>query len=166
MLASRNNRVLLLLAVIALAMLAARLSWGLYGPLWFEERPASAQEDLYDCADFSTQEEAQAIYDQDPSDPYGLDGPIGEASSGEPGVACEELASGGTGSTGTGNGGGGTGGGSSSGQYQYDSGGGGSDGSLFVSGGPEDGPVPAMPGGSCPEEFPVARGGGCFAGAG
>ena len=42
----------------------------------------------YDCDDL-TQEQAQYIYDQNPSDPYGLDGPIGEESSGEPGVACE-----------------------------------------------------------------------------
>jgi hypothetical protein len=52
-------------------------------------RPALAQEDLYDCADFDTHAEAQAIYDQDPSDPYGLDGPPGEAFDGEQGVACE-----------------------------------------------------------------------------
>lgn len=39
----------------------------------------------YDCADFSTQEEAQRIYDQDRSDPYRLDG------SPRDGVACESL---------------------------------------------------------------------------
>jgi hypothetical protein len=38
-----------------------------------------------DCADFSTQEEAQAEYDADPSDPHDLDG------SPEDGVACESL---------------------------------------------------------------------------
>src|SRR5215213_9433298 len=57
---------------------------------------ALAQQDLYDCADFSYQEDAQAVYDQDTSDPYGLDGPPGESYAGEPGVACEELPSGGT----------------------------------------------------------------------
>ncbi len=57
---------------------------------------ALAQQDLYDCADFQYQEDAQAVYDQDRSDPYGLDGPPGEAYAGEPGVACEELPSGGT----------------------------------------------------------------------
>ena len=53
---------------------------------------AQAQ-DLYDCykGQFTCQEEAQAILDQDPGDPYGLDGPIGEASDGVPGVACEDL---------------------------------------------------------------------------
>ena len=29
-------------------------------------------------------------------------------------------------------------------------------------GGPERGPVPLMPGGGCPEEYPVERGGACF----
>jgi len=38
-----------------------------------------------DCSDFITQAEAQAVYDQDPSDPNGLDG------SPEDGKACESL---------------------------------------------------------------------------
>lgn len=50
---------------------------------------AGAQGDL-DCSDFATQEEAQAVYDQDPSDPHGLD------SDGD-GIACETLPSGGDG---------------------------------------------------------------------
>ncbi len=29
-------------------------------------------------------------------------------------------------------------------------------------GGPERGPVPLMPGGGCPDEYPVERGGACF----
>ena len=57
--------------------------------------PAAMAQDLYDCGDL-TQEEAQQIYESDPSDPYGLDGPIGESSSGVPGVACEGSPSGGT----------------------------------------------------------------------
>ena len=52
---------------------------------------ALAQEDLYDCADFQYQEDAQAVYDQDTSDPYGLDGLPGEGYAGTQGVACEEL---------------------------------------------------------------------------
>lgn len=43
-------------------------------------------EDL-DCSDFATQEEAQAVLDQDPSDPHQLDG------DGD-GIACESLPSG------------------------------------------------------------------------
>jgi hypothetical protein len=54
---------------------------------------ADAQEstDRFDCGDFQFQEEAQAVFNQDRSDPNGLDGPIGEASDGVAGVACEEL---------------------------------------------------------------------------
>jgi hypothetical protein len=43
------------------------------------------------CADFDYQEDAQAVYDQDPNDPNGLDGPVGESYTGEQGVACEDL---------------------------------------------------------------------------
>lgn len=48
---------------------------------------AYAQED-YDCGDFTTQEEAQAVLDEDRSDPHGLDRD-------SDGVACESLRSGG-----------------------------------------------------------------------
>lgn len=34
---------------------------------------------------------------------------------------------------------------------------------LMESGGPEDGPVPPLPSGGCPDEFPVEKGEGCFA---
>lgn len=47
--------------------------------------------DEYNCDDFTYQEDAQAVYDQDTSDPHGLDGAPGEAYSGEQGVACESL---------------------------------------------------------------------------
>ena len=33
---------------------------------------------------------------------------------------------------------------------------------LLDAGGPESGPVPPMPGGRCPEEFPVEASGGCY----
>ena len=49
-----------------------------------------------DCGDYRFQEDAQAVYDEDTSDPNGLDGPIGSASSGVPGVACENRPSRGT----------------------------------------------------------------------
>jgi hypothetical protein len=45
--------------------------------------PAFAQADL-DCADFTNQEEAQAVFDQDPSDPNNLDAD-------NDGIACESL---------------------------------------------------------------------------
>jgi hypothetical protein len=50
--------------------------------------PAFAQ-DEFDCASFDSQAEAQAELRRDPSDPSGLDGPIGTASEGTSGVACE-----------------------------------------------------------------------------
>jgi LPXTG-motif cell wall-anchored protein len=75
---------------------------------------ASGQQDL-NCDDFATQEEAQAVFDQDPSDPNGLDGNDND------GIACENLPSGGGGTTSGGTnagGGGGTnaGGGTDSGR--------------------------------------------------
>jgi hypothetical protein len=33
---------------------------------------------------------------------------------------------------------------------------------LLEAGGPTDGPVPAMPGGGCPKEYPVERSGACY----
>ena len=47
---------------------------------------ASAQTVELDCVDFATQGEAQAVYDQDPSDPNGLD-------EDDDGRACETLPS-------------------------------------------------------------------------
>jgi hypothetical protein len=57
-------------------------------PAWAQ---SSQERDLYDCEDFRYQEDAQNVYDRHPGDPYGLDGPIGPASAGTPGVACEDL---------------------------------------------------------------------------
>ena len=36
-------------------------------------------------------------------------------------------------------------------------------GNLFEAGGPSSGPVPLMPNGSCPREFPAMRDGACYA---
>ncbi|WP_448640282.1 hypothetical protein [Geodermatophilus sp. URMC 63] len=46
--------------------------------------------DRYDCKDFVSQADAQAVYDADTSDPNGLDGAIGTGFSGVAGVACED----------------------------------------------------------------------------
>ena len=54
---------------------------------------SAGAQDLYDCGDFTYQEDAQDVYNQDTSDPYGLDGPRGTASAGVPGKACESLPS-------------------------------------------------------------------------
>lgn len=45
---------------------------------------AKAPDDIYNCADFEYQEDAQAIFDQDPSDPNRLDGDNDS-------IACEGL---------------------------------------------------------------------------
>jgi hypothetical protein len=52
----------------------------------------SAGGDLYDCEDFQYQEDAQKVYDRDPSDPYGLDAD-------DDGIACEDLPHAGSGPT-------------------------------------------------------------------
>jgi hypothetical protein len=52
--------------------------------------PAPADGD-YDCSNFDTQAQAQEVYEQDTSDPYGLDGPPGTGYTGDQGVACEDL---------------------------------------------------------------------------
>ena len=136
------SKTMLSVAALILAVFSARLAWETM-------TPAQAQSgDQFNCADFDTQEEAQAEYDSDPSDPSGLDGPQGEATDGTPGVACESLPSGGS-----------TCGSGTSDQYQYDSG-----GSLMDSGGPGDGPLPVMPGGGCPTGY-AERGGFCLADA-
>ncbi|MEU6473184.1 excalibur calcium-binding protein [Streptomyces massasporeus] len=49
--------------------------------------PAHARQDL-DCRDFAFQEDAQAVFDADPSDPNRLD----EDQGSDDGVACEALA--------------------------------------------------------------------------
>src|SRR5215208_5149152 len=48
---------------------------------------AEAQ-DIFNCSSFATQEEAQAEFNSDPSDPHNLDAD-------NDGIACEELPSGG-----------------------------------------------------------------------
>lgn len=78
-------------AVRVLALIITPIALG----LTFFAPGLGAQSGDLDCADFETQEAAQAVYERDTSDPYGLDGPPGEAFTGEFGVACEELPSGG-----------------------------------------------------------------------
>lgn len=58
--------------------------------------PPLPTQDLYNCDDFQFQEDAQAVYDADPSDPHGLDGPVGPTTDGVPGKACEDRPSRGT----------------------------------------------------------------------
>src|SRR5829696_7466655 len=87
---SRMGTTALRISIVLLVVAAGLVGRANYEQLVNTSEPAYAQ-DRYDCDDFRTQEEAQAIYDQDPTDPNGLDGPIGTASDGQAGVACEEL---------------------------------------------------------------------------
>ena len=136
-----------LFIVAAMLVLVA----GVVGRITYEQmrspEPAQAQSasDPFDCADFATQEEAQAEYDLDTADPSGLDDD-------SDGIACEELSSG-------------TAGGTGASQKQYDNDDG-SDvvrpGDLIKSGGPTHGPVLTMPDGSCLPEYPIKRNGYCY----
>ena len=94
-----------------------------------------------DCEDFSSQQEAEATLNADPSDPNNID------EDGD-GVPCEgenlpDASQGPSGQQATGA------------QYQGDA-------SLMNAGGPPKGPVPLMPDGNCPKEYPVERSGACY----
>jgi hypothetical protein len=140
------------IAIVALVLVAGftlRLSWEqLTGP----GTPALAQADQYDCPSFGSQESAQAELERDPSDPSNLDPD-------DDGQACEDYDYGtGTDSSTVDD---------TASQDQYS-------GTapttqpdqqpvdLFNAGGPTHGPVPLMPDGSCPAEFPAKQDGACY----
>src|SRR5215217_4022576 len=83
------------LAVVELVLIAGVVARTTYEQTYYPSTPEKVQSmqsgDLYDCKDFTYQVEAQRIYDQDTSDPYGLAEQIGAAYEGQQGVACEEL---------------------------------------------------------------------------
>jgi hypothetical protein len=115
-------------------------------------QPAAAQESAdLDCDDFATQQEAQATYDADPTDPNGLD------ADGD-GEACEENSGGGAGTNDDG-----------ASDDQYDNGGATPSAGpnrperedLFESGGTFAVPVEPSPGSGCPPHHPVERRGYC-----
>jgi hypothetical protein len=94
-----------------------------------------------DCEDFSSQQEAEATLNVDPGDPNNID------QDGD-GVPCEgenlpDASQGPSGQPTTGAG------------YQGDA-------SLMNAGGFPKGPVPLMPDGNCPKEYPVKRSGACY----
>jgi hypothetical protein len=141
--------------IVALLVLASgftlRMAWE---EIADPTTPAFAQTDQYDCESFGSQQSAQAELERDLSDPNDLD-PDAD------GIACEEYDYGRGGSptatasptppqdkylT------------AASEQYQKDLG---SD-DLFDAGGPAGGPVPPMPDGSCPPEFPTKQNGACY----
>jgi hypothetical protein len=109
-----------------------------------------------DCADFATQAEAQAEFEAEGG--QGGDGNTADSDrldQDDDGIACEESFDGGDGSTDAGD---------DASDDQYGTQTAGDDGELMEAGGPLAGPAPTMPGGGCPKEFPVERGGGCWSG--
>jgi hypothetical protein len=150
-------RVTVVMLVIA-AGIVARVT---YEQVAEPSTPAFAQ-DTRNCGGFPSQAAAQAALRQDPTDPNGLDGLPGSDFEGVQGVACEvtEYANpardetpvlpGGTTPHGPVTGGGGP----IPGQ--------GGPSHLLNSGGPENGPVPLMPDGGCPVEYPAQRGDLCY----
>ncbi len=111
-----------------------------------------SQTDL-DCADFASQAEAQSEFDKDTTDPNNLDAD-------NDGIACESL-DGGTEDSGTGSGGTKKAG-ADDGTSDADAGSDQYNGDLMDAGGPSSGPVPLMPGGGCPVEYPVEQDGACY----
>lgn len=74
---------------IACALLPSAADQGIDDPIAAEDEALdddvdTGTTDEFDCADFTTQEDAQALFDEDPSDPNDLD-PDFDA------IACEEL---------------------------------------------------------------------------
>ncbi|HET6711561.1 excalibur calcium-binding domain-containing protein [Amycolatopsis sp.] len=70
----------------ALTTAAAVTGLALLGPVPFASAQlATPLAGDKDCSDFQYQEDAQAVYDQDPTDPNGLDGDDKD------GIACEAL---------------------------------------------------------------------------
>jgi hypothetical protein len=141
------------LAVVALVLATGFTLRMAYEQVANPSAPAKAQAtDQYDCASFGSQESAQAELDRDPSDPSNLD----EDNDGQ---ACEDY------DYGVEDDGGGDSDDSAA-QDQYEDDGSarqdtGSD-DLMNAGGSESGPVPPMPDGSCPVEYPAERSGACF----
>lgn len=93
-----------------------------------------------DCKDFSTQQEAQAALDADPSDPNNID----QDGNGTP---CEDanLPD------------------DSSASQQDSEDSAQQDDALLSAGGPPLGPVPIMRSGRCPDDFPVKQDDACYA---
>jgi hypothetical protein len=161
----------LVVALLVVCVMAARLAWAVAYD-GDEDAPAGTgvahatqtDEDLFDCSDFESQEDAQEqLLD---GDPYALDEDGDGTACNEVGVELAaqqtEAASQYSGEE----------------EYQYadeyqygslasssstDSDATTASGTLLEAGGPKTGPVPTMPGGGCPDEFPTEKDGACYA---
>jgi hypothetical protein len=139
------------LLVVGLVLVAGLVSRITYEQLIQPTTPAEAQANQRDCSSFSSQEAAQAALERDPSDPNGLDADGN-------GLACDDNVF----STNTTNN-------LSSSSVSPGSASPSSasprprkTNDLLKSGGPTSGPVPLMPDGSCPTEFPVKHAKLCY----
>lgn len=151
------------LSMIGLVLLAGVVSRVTYEQLIHPSKPAAAQSSQLECAGFASQESAQTALERDPSDPSGLD-PDGngracddydyddsdtdDSESTSPSSPSPSSASPGSVSNPP-----------STASPRPEAQG---DRNLFASGGPKTGPVPRMPDGGCPAEFPVKRDGLCY----
>ncbi len=157
------------LMVVGLVILAGLVSRATYEQLVHPSKPAAAQANQYDCASFGSQDSAQAELERDPSDPNGLDADgNGRAcddydygssanstssssslpSSASPGSTSSEDPSSSPSASSSA---------SPSPQPRPQG-----DRNLFESGGPTNGPVPPMPDGGCPVEFPAKHDSLCY----
>jgi hypothetical protein len=153
------------LLVVGLVLLAGLVSRVTYEQLVHPREPAAAQSNQYDCASFGSQQAAQAELERDPSDPNDLD-PDGNGracddydygtsttnstsqSSPSPSTASPSSPSPSSPSTSS----------PSHSPKPRPQG----DRNLLDAGGPTNGPVPLMPGGGCPSEFPAKHNNLCY----
>lgn len=149
----RMGTTTLRLLVVGLVLLAGLVSRVTYEQLIYPTAPAAAQADQYDCASFGSQQSAQAELERHPSDPNNLDTDgNGRAcddynyntstttetttqSSPSPSTTSQSSPSSSSPSP-------------SRPEPQGDR-------NLLDAGGPTKGPVPLMPDGTCPPEFPT-----------
>lgn len=148
---SRGSKTLVLIVALVLAVFALRLSWGLYGPEMFGVEEAEAQGSGQEGGiDRDVDQRIQQLLDQygdvectdfesqqQAQEVFELDQIVfGDAlDSDVNGTACDEV------------------------DFFIALN---SRQSLLEAGGPEDGPLPKMPGGGCPEEFPAEKAKGCY----
>jgi hypothetical protein len=142
------------IAVMVLVLAAGFVSRVTYEQVVNPSTPALAQEDQYDCASFGSQESAQSELDRDPRDPNNLD-PDGD------GQACDDYDYGGTSSTNSASPSSNASAAPEADEQDDRTKRRRQDYNLMKSGGPHDGPVPLMPDGSCPAEFPTRQNGLC-----
>ena len=138
----------LTLTVMVLMLTAGFIARITYEQMLNPTTPALAQEDQYDCASFGSQESAQAELDRDQSDPSNLD----EDNDGQ---ACEDYDYGGAATASPTSSPTATASPTAMASPTPEP--------LLGAGGPRYGPVPFLPGGRCPFEYPIKRSDGCYA---